>query len=108
MCVVLILPLLMLHDSLFNVTGEASVNAPAIQEVVANSSIQLQCSVPFDGTLTNWVSLDTSDDIDGSLNQVNLDQQGRYTCSIVVPSESSSEIYTTTIELRVLGKIMTL
>lgn len=83
--------------------AEQSINAPAIQQVVAGSDIELQCSSEIPGTST--IFSDSNGPLtSATLHEVHLDQQGEYNCLVIDLTADGNNIYTTTIQLQVIGK----
>lgn len=81
-----------------------SIHAPATQRVIADTDAELQCSSEIPGTNTNLQGPGNTPLTSAALHRVNLEHQGMYQCTVIALSEGGNEIYTTFIQLQVVGK----
>jgi hypothetical protein len=69
---------------------------------VAESESEVQCSSVIPNTQA--LLRDSNDNLLSATFQVYLEHQGRYKCSIVALSEGGNQIFSTFIDLMVIGK----
>lgn len=72
--------------------------------MVAGSDIELQCSSEIPETATIFSASDDSPLASATLHEVNLNQQGEYNCLVIDLTTDGNNIYTTMIQLQVIGK----
>ena len=84
--------------------AEQSIAAPAAQKVVAGRDGELQCTSGIPGSETTLRNPQNEVLASVTLQQVSLEDQGRYECSVIALGEGGNEIYTTYIDVQVIGK----
>ena len=94
----------MLFESFSLGIALTDVESP-VQRIVVGSDAQLQCSNgTFPGVRTEWVGPGGTNIPAGILQQVTLQHQGQYQCSIISLLESGIQIYSASVEVQVLSK----
>ena len=85
--------------------AEQAVIAPPTQSVFAGTSISLQCLTEVPGTHATWQ--DTEDNpFSGLVLNASSADSGDYTCTIVDFSTGGAPIYSTMVQLQVIGMII--